>query len=115
MPRPPDIQLSVGDRLYDVAARVACPLVRLACRLAGVSREHLRWRVGELPDPAGPLVWFHGASAGEMAAATRLATVLERHGLRFTAAYTAANTAGLEFIYHHNRPGTFAALVPWDH
>ncbi len=110
-----DIRLTAGDHLYAVAARVAFPLVWLGARLLGVSREHLRWRLGELPEAPCPLVWFHGASAGEMVAATRLAAVLQQHGFQFTAAYTAANGAGVEFVSHRGAPGTHAALVPWDH
>jgi len=110
-----DSQLTLGDRLYAVAARGVFPLLCLVARLVGVSREHLRWRMGELPDAPRPLVWFHGASAGEMAAATRLAALLQRRGFQFTAAYTAANNAGVEFVSQHEGPGTLAALAPWDH
>jgi 3-deoxy-D-manno-octulosonic-acid transferase len=109
------MQLTVGDHLYACAARVAFPGVWLVARLLGVPGQQLRWRRGELPRAPGPLVWFHGASAGEMAAATHLVAVLRQHGLRFTAAFTAANTAGIEFVSRHHGSGTLSALAPWDH
>ena len=40
------------------------------------------------------MIWLHGASAGEMAAAARLVTVLRQYGYSFNAVFTAANRAG---------------------
>jgi 3-deoxy-D-manno-octulosonic-acid transferase len=74
----------------------------------------LRARRGWLPPAAGPTVWLHGASAGEMAAGARLVSALHRHGYRFQEVFTAANRAGVEYISRWGAPGTVAALAPWD-
>jgi 3-deoxy-D-manno-octulosonic-acid transferase len=61
-----------------------------------------------------PLLWFHGASAGEMTAAVNLARLLRRHGYRFTAGFTTTNRAGLDCIRRLGGGDTLAALAPWD-
>jgi 3-deoxy-D-manno-octulosonic-acid transferase len=111
----PATAVTFADRLYGAAARCAFPPVWLGAWLFGVSAQQLRARTGTMPDAARPLVWFHGASAGEMAAAARLAAALRQHGHRFTAAYTATNSAGLELAGRLAGPDSVTALVPWDH
>lgn len=110
-----DCELSVGERLYRAAARGAFPLLWQAARWWGLGEEERRWRAGEMPEAPGPLLWFHGASAGELAAAGALAALLRRNGSRFTAAFTATNRAGLEFAAHIAGDEGIRALVPWDH
>jgi 3-deoxy-D-manno-octulosonic-acid transferase len=108
-------ELTGADRLYRGAATVAFGLLWAAARAVGVSADHLRARRGIVPAVPGPLLWFHGASAGEMGAARALASLLAQRGHRFTAAYTATNQSGIEFAAHAGAADTVVALAPWDH
>lgn len=112
---PASIQLTAADRLYGSAATAAFALLRLATRASGASADTLRCRSGRLPDAHGPLLWFHGASAGEMRAASALAAVLKQCGYRFTAAYTATNRLGVELAAQAGGADAITALAPWDH
>ena len=112
---PAPIELTAADRFYGSAAAAAFGLLWAAARAAGVSADTLRCRSGRLPDAHGPLLWFHGASAGEMRAAGALATVLGQCGYRFTTAYTATNRPGIELAAHAGGPDAIVALAPWDH
>jgi len=107
-------QLTAADRMYGAAAPCAFHLAWLAARAMGAGPAELHARVGAMPEAGRPLLWFHGASAGEMAAAGRLTAALRAHGYRFTAAYTATNRAGVEFI-GRTEPHAVAAFAPWDH
>ena len=109
------VGLTAADCVYGSAASAAFGLLWLAARAAGVSADTLRCRRGTLPDATGPLLWFHGASAGEMRAASALATVLRESGCRFTPAYTATNQPGVELATYAGGPDTIVALAPWDH
>ena len=102
------------DRVYAAAATVAFAVVHEAARLGGASRSELAARSGKLPDAPSPLYWFHGASAGEVAAAVRLSRLLHESGRRFTPAFTAANRAGVEAAGRLAEAGTVAAPAPWD-
>jgi 3-deoxy-D-manno-octulosonic-acid transferase len=112
---PPSVGLTAADRVYGSAASAVFGLLWLAARATGTSADTLRCRRGTLPDANGPLLWFHGASAGEMRAASALATVLRQCGYRFTAAYTATNQPGVELAAHAGGAEAIAALAPWDH
>lgn len=70
--------------------------------------------MGELPRAPQPLIWFHGASAGEMTAALKLALLLRADGMRFTAGLTAANRAGVELAARAESGERVSAFVPWD-
>ncbi len=107
-------QLSPLERIYATFSPCVFGPTLLASYLGGASPDELRARRGWLPPANGPTVWLHGASAGEMAAAARLVTVLRGHGYRFQAVFTAANRAGVEYISRQGAPGTVAALAPWD-
>lgn len=109
------LRLTAGERVYSAVSRGGFGLLRLLARVAGTPSAELRCRTGTMPKAPEPLFWFHGASAGEMAAALRLTTILRQHGQRFTAAYTAANRAGVELVTRAAAPDTVAALGPWDH
>ncbi|HUI27695.1 MAG TPA: glycosyltransferase N-terminal domain-containing protein, partial [Candidatus Kryptonia bacterium] len=109
------IPATLADRAYGAVAPRVFEFIRLAARVLGTPAGDLRCRAGVLPDVAQPAVWFHGASAGEMAAALRLTTLLRQHGHRFTAAYTATNRAGLDFVARSAGADAVAALAPWDH
>ena len=102
------------DRVYAGAATLAFGAVYAGARVARVSDEALRQRRGEMPACASPCLWLHGASAGEMAAASNLVRVLRDGGLSFAAAYTTTNQAGLQLIERRLSPGDVAALAPWD-
>lgn len=109
------LRLTAGERLYRAASPGAFELVRLLARVVGRSSTELDCRAGVMPEAPGPLFWFHGASAGEMVAAVRLTALLRQHGQRFTAAYTAANRAGVELITRAAIPDAITAFGPWDH
>jgi len=100
--------------VYGTAAPVVFGLAWMAARVLGVRRDALAARAGVVADAGQPLLWFHGASAGELAAAVNLADLLRAHGYRFTAAYTAANRAGVDFVVRQKRADTIAAFGPWD-
>lgn len=106
--------LTAFDRVYRAAAPWAFGLAWVAARLLGASPDELRSRAGMLPQACAPLLWFHGASAGEMSAAARLAQLLGEHGCRFSAGYTATNRAGLEYARNVGGTHALAALGPWD-
>jgi 3-deoxy-D-manno-octulosonic-acid transferase len=110
----PGKMVSPADRAYDAVASAAFPLLWLAAWCVGTSRRVLRERTGALPAAERPLFWFHGASAGEMGAAAHLAATLRANGYCFTAAYTAANDAGVEFISQVVGPGSVVAYAPGD-
>lgn len=107
-------QLTAADRLYGAAAPVVFGMAWMAARVLGVARDELDARAGVLPDVGRPLLWFHGASAGELGAAINLVDALRGQGYRFSAAYTAANRAGLDFVVRQQRADTVTAFGPWD-
>lgn len=107
-------QLSPLERIYATFSPCVFGTTLLASYLGGASADELRARRGWLPPAAGPSVWLHGASAGEMAAASRLVAALRGHDYRFQTVFTAANRAGVEYISRRDPPGTIAALAPWD-
>jgi len=112
---PAGLRLTAAERVYRAVSPGAFALVWLLARAAGAPRSELRCRTGAMPKASGPLLWFHGASAGEMAAALRLTMLLRQHGQRFTAAYTAANRAGVELAARAATPESITAFGPWDH
>lgn len=103
-----------SERLYAAAGTVGFGALLLGARLAGVPAAALRQRRGLMPACAPPCLWLHGASAGEMAAASNLVAVLRAGGARFAAAYTTTNDAGLRLIGRRLAGGDVAALAPWD-
>jgi 3-deoxy-D-manno-octulosonic-acid transferase len=107
-------RMTLPDRLYAVGGPCAFALARLAARATGESTAALRQRSGYLPPARHPLLWFHGASAGELSAAARLAGLLRDGGHTFTAGYTTTNRAGLDLAMRVAGAGDVAALAPWD-
>ncbi len=109
-----DRQLSVLERIYAALSPCVFGPSLAAAYFGGAPADELRARVGRLPAVADKVVWVHGASAGEMAAAARLVTTLREHGYRLPAVFTAANRAGVAYICRWGAPDTVAALAPWD-
>ncbi len=110
--------VSVGSTAVDLGyaalAPVAFGVADIAARVLGATPRERLERAGELPAAPGPLFWFHGASAGEMAAAAKLAALLRREGFPFTAGYTTTNRAGVELASRLDDPTKIVALAPWD-
>lgn len=108
------VPMTWADIAYGAAAPVVFAGVRLGARVLGVSPADLQQRAGAMPDARAPLLWFHGASAGEMMAAARLVRVLRETGYQFSAGYTATNEPGLAVARRAVSPLDVVALAPWD-
>lgn len=102
------------ERLYRIVAPAGFAAAWMGQRIAGSTKADLRSRRGHLPPGKPPLLWFHGASAGETAGALRLADLLRSEGFTFTAAFTAANSAGVQLADAQREEGDIATLAPWD-
>jgi 3-deoxy-D-manno-octulosonic-acid transferase len=107
-------RLTPLERAYSLLAPIAFGGAQNWERLTGASRAELRARRGFVTPIDGPTLWFHGASAGEMAAAVALDAMLHQRGFAFRSVYTAANRAGVEYIERTAPPRAVATLVPWD-
>jgi len=103
---------TVADRLYGPAAAVAFGAAWWTARLVG--RDAAAARRGFLPVAAAPCVWVHGASAGEMGAASRLVHHMRRGRGELAALYTTTNAAGLQVAARALAPGDLCSLAPWD-
>jgi 3-deoxy-D-manno-octulosonic-acid transferase len=108
------IGLSALEKIYGAMSRCVFGPALAVAYAGGASADELRARVGRLPLACGGALWLHGASAGEMAGAARLVTVLRQKGYRFPAIFTAANRAGVDYVARWAAPNTVAALAPWD-
>ncbi len=106
--------ITILERIYERLSPVAFGPAAIVARATGVSRSEIMERMGVLPETSGPALWFHGASAGEMAAGTELAALLRACGFNFTACYTATNRAGVQFVRRTAAAPNLGALVPWD-
>lgn len=117
-PEPPRAANRVGlttlERAYGILAPIAFGGAQNWERLAGASRAELQSRRGFVPEAAGPTLWFHGASAGEMAGAVALDEMLHQRGFAFGSVYTATNRAGVEYIERTASRTSLATLMPWD-
>jgi len=109
-----DIRLTPLERAYGLLAPIAFGGAQNWERFAGASRAELQSRRGFVPATAGPTIWFHGASAGEMAAAVALDDMLHQRGGVFRSVYTATNRAGVEYIERTATRTPVATLAPWD-
>jgi 3-deoxy-D-manno-octulosonic-acid transferase len=111
-------RLPLALRAYQFASRAATPLAPwlLAERL-NRGREHpirLAERRGEasLPRPAGPLVWVHGASVGEMLAVVPL---IERIQAREISVLVTSGTVTAAALADQRLPtGVMHQFVPLD-
>ena len=102
------------DRIYEILAPLVFGPVWLVACAVTLSREERQQRTGLMPAMKGPVLWFHGASAGEMAAAVKLWAILQEAGFQFTAAFTTTNRAGVEYIRRSTGGTATVALAPWD-
>ena len=78
---PVGVKTGFTDVVYAAVAPIAFAGVHLAARCLGASPAELRQRSGHLAYAPGPLLWFHGASAGEITAAIHLVHALRAAGL----------------------------------
>ena len=108
------VRLSALERIYAAFSRCVFGPALAVAYASGASADELRARVGRLPASVARPIWLHGASAGEMAGAARLVTVLREHGYCVPAIFTAANRAGVAYVSRLAAPDTVAALAPWD-
>jgi len=108
--------ITAWERIYGAVTPYAFGAAWVAARMMGSSALEMEARTGALQTPAakGPLLWFHGASAGEMSAAFKLAEILRAKGYEFSAGFTASNRAGVEFCKKRLTPADVAGLAPWD-
>ena len=114
LPVPGARTLGWHERVYAALAPVVFSVAGAAARLGGESAAAMRSRAGFLPPAAPGLVWCHGASAGEMAAATALIRVLGEPGHPVRAGFTTTNRAGIEYARCAVEAGSPVALAPWD-
>jgi 3-deoxy-D-manno-octulosonic-acid transferase len=108
------IPLTWMERAYAALSPVAFNCAQLVERFRGASEEEQKSRLGYVAPRDRSSIWFHGASAGEMAAAGALVSLLRSRGYRFEPVYTATNRAGVDFIRRIDRQASAAGLMPWD-
>ncbi|HUA34636.1 MAG TPA: glycosyltransferase N-terminal domain-containing protein [Candidatus Binataceae bacterium] len=100
--------------MYALLSPLLFKCAHLIERIRGASSEELHSRLGYVPSAGAPVIWFHGASAGEMAAAVALSNLLRERGHHFEPVFTATNRAGLDYIRRVTPEARVASLVPWD-
>ncbi len=105
-------------RLYRLASVAAAPAARrfLQRRLER-GKEHParlaeRWGEPSLPRPAGPLVWVHGASVGEMLAVIPL--IEHIRALNFAVLVTSGTVTSAALAGKRLPPGAVHQFIPLD-
>ncbi len=104
--RPLDHSLAV------VTAVAAAPIAVGALALRPSLRIGVRERLGALPRLEPGSIWIHGASVGEMLAATRLIDRLRDRGREV---FASATTLSGRDVMRRTRPDLLCELAPLDH
>ncbi len=102
----------VGHSLSALAAAAGLPFALGALALRPAWRVGWRERLGAHPGAAPGGVWVHGASVGEIRAATGLLDALAAEGTRVAASTTTPTGRAL---LRETRPGVPCGLAPLDH
>ena len=103
---------AVDHTLASLAALALAPVAAGALALRPAWRIGLRERLGVLPDVAPGAVWVHGASVGEILAASRLLDRLLQGGHAVVS--STVTLAGRE-VMRRSRPEIPCHLAPIDH
>jgi 3-deoxy-D-manno-octulosonic-acid transferase len=112
-------RLPLALRLYQLASFAAAPVAapQLLARRLNRGKEHptrLGERRGEAsePRPAGPLIWLHGASVGEMLAVVPLIERIRAQG--FAVLVTSGTVSSAALAEHRLPPGALHQFIPLD-
>jgi 3-deoxy-D-manno-octulosonic-acid transferase len=111
-------RLPLALRLYQFVSFAAAPVApRLLARRLERGKEHptrLAERRGEAsqPRPAGPLIWVHGASVGEMLAAVPLIEKIRAQ--KFAVLVTSGTVTSAALAEHRLPSGALHQFVPLD-
>ena len=111
---PSGLPLSSLERMYALLSPLLFKCAHLIERIRGATPEELQSRLGYVLSAGASVIWFHGASAGEMAAAVALSSLLRERGHHFMPVYTATNRAGLDYVRRAEPEARAVSLVPWD-
>ncbi len=95
-----------------LTAVAAAPIAVGALALRPALRVGIRQRLGALPRLADRSVWIHGASVGEVLAATRLIDLLRDRG---RAVFATSTTVTGRDVLRRTRPDVPCELAPLDH
>lgn len=106
------VSRAAAQGLWGLGTLVAAPVALALVALRPGWRVGLRERLGAVPRLAPGAVWVHGASVGEILAATRLVDRLRESGRPVFASTT--TTSGREVV-RASRPDVPSALAPLDH
>ncbi|MDJ0786104.1 MAG: 3-deoxy-D-manno-octulosonic acid transferase [Myxococcota bacterium] len=102
----------LGHSLSALGALVAAPVLGAGALFWPRWRVGLRERLGARPESPDGAIWVHGASVGEIRAATRLIDALTEQGIPVVASTT---TPSGRDLFRRVRPGIPCALAPVDH
>ena len=95
-----------------LAALALAPVAGVALIAKPAWRDHLGERLGFAGPPLPGAVWVHGASVGEILAATRLLDALRAHGRAVLASTTSATGRA---VLARARPDVPRCYAPLDH
>jgi 3-deoxy-D-manno-octulosonic-acid transferase len=110
--------LTLSLRAYRLLTGAATPLTSmlLSYRLRRGKEQRARmperWAETSVTRPAGPLVWIHGASVGEIIAAVGLSERLSAQGLRILV--TSGTVTSAELAAQRMPPGVIHQFIPLD-
>src|SRR3954452_19801337 len=111
-------RMALGLRLYRVATSVIAPLAgMLVARRLKRGNEHPdrldeRYGASTTPRPAGPLVWIHGASGGEIL--TDIALMEQIRGKDFGVLCTSGTVTSANLAQHRLPSGAIHQFITLD-